>query len=417
MILGPIEVRRSPSNGGSSQTKWPLRKLGDVCKITARIVNPTLARYRDLPHIFGNNIISGQLRLSYLNSASEDGMCSGKYLFDAGDVLYSKLRPYLRKVFLPDFPGLCSADMYPIKVDRSVMLPEYLAWALLSPRFTAYADSESRRARMPKINREQLLAWSISCPPLAVQKRVVAKLSNQMAAVELARAAVEAQLDAARRLGRAQSRETFSPSETRRWTTKRLLEISTVSGGIQKTPDRAPRKFHRPFLTVRNVQRGLLDLSTVERFEITPEELVRYRLEPGDILIVEGNGSRSHIGRSAIFQGEPEDCIHQNHIIRVRVDRRIASAEFVNLFLNSGRGAAQMLEKAMTTTGLYTLSVSKIEQLELPLPPPEEQIRIIERAQRIEALTGKAEKAVRERLDAIEALPAQLLSEAFLDLN
>lgn len=287
-----------------------------------------------------------------------------------------------------------------------------------SPKARAhYFKISSNTTNISNLRVGDLLSLKIPLPPLAEQKRIAQIMGEQMKTVGKARAAADTQWGAVRALGRALSRETFALAITDHWVTRRLAEISVVSGGIQKTPDRAPREFHRPFLTVRNVQRGLLDLSDVERFEITPEELVRYRLERGDILIVEGNGSKSHIGRNAIFQGEPDDCIHQNHIIRVRVDHRVTSAQFVSLFLNSGRGAAQMLEKAMTTTGLYTLSVSKIEQLEIPLPPLDEQIRIIERAQAIEALTGRVERAVRERLNAIEALPAKLLSEAFLGHN
>ena len=296
---------------------------------------------------------------------------------------------------------------------RDSVSARYLGYWFRSAAYLRWRNSQARGANIQNLRFSNLESLTIPWPSLPEQKRITLILTEQMAAVERARAAVGTQLEAAKALGRSLSRETFSPVATSRWITKSLGEISAVSGGIQKTPDRAPHKFHRPFLTVRNVQRGFLDLSVVERFEVTPEELTRYRLERGDILIVEGNGSRNHIGRNAIFQGEPDDCIHQNHIIRVRVDHRVTSAEFVSVFLNSGRGAAQLLEKAKTTTGLYTLSVSKIEQLEIPLPPLDEQIRIIEQTREVATSIEKVEQAVRERLDAIEALPATLLLKAF----
>ncbi len=92
-------------------------------------------------------------------------MTSTKYLFSPGDVLYSKLRPYLRKVALVDFRGLCSADMYPIEADHDVLDPTFLKFLLLSDFFSAYANDESRRARMPKLNRQQLLSWETRDSP------------------------------------------------------------------------------------------------------------------------------------------------------------------------------------------------------------------------------------------------------------
>lgn len=82
---------------------WRMVKLGEVCDVVSGQVNPTLPEYRDLPHVNGKNIESGTGRLRHVNTAAEDGMTSGKYLFSDGDVLYSKLRPYLRKVALVDF--------------------------------------------------------------------------------------------------------------------------------------------------------------------------------------------------------------------------------------------------------------------------------------------------------------------------
>ncbi len=234
-------------------------------------------------------------------------------------------------------------------------------------------------ATFAEVSKSQLEQFAIPLPPLPEQQRIAAILREQLAAVERARAAAEAQLSAARELPAAYLREVFDGDRTQSWPKKLIGEIADVSGGIQKSPARIPNKHHRPFLTVRNVQRGELDLSNIERFEITPGELLRYRLETGDLLIVEGNGSIDQIGRNAIFRGEIEDCIHQNHLIRVRLNKSQADPDFVSLFLNSDMGKSQMTKKAETTTGLHTLSVSKVEQLEVPLPELVEQRQIVAR--------------------------------------
>ncbi len=169
------EVFNSPEAKG-----WPRRPLGEVCEITARQVDPKIPEFGSLPHVNGENIEGGMCRLTYLKTASENGMTSGKYLFEPGDVLYSKLRPYLRKAVVAEFRGVCSADMYPIRVNRIFLDPHYLGWMLLSDKFTKYADEESRRARMPKLNREQIFSWAAPIPPLSEQLSLVASIAEKI---------------------------------------------------------------------------------------------------------------------------------------------------------------------------------------------------------------------------------------------
>lgn len=161
-------------------------KLGDVSKITAKLVQPKQDNFANLPHVSAENIESLTGRLLNIRSAKEDGMTSGKYLFDAGDILYSKLRPYLRKVAKPDFDGLCSADMYPIKTDESVLSMDFLKLLLTSNLFTDYANEKSARSRMPKLNREQLFDFEFSLPSLEKQSQCVALIGSFLALSEQA---------------------------------------------------------------------------------------------------------------------------------------------------------------------------------------------------------------------------------------
>ena len=175
-------------------------RLGDVIRIDARIVDPTRPEFSVLPHISAENICSMTGELRCVKSAAEDGMESGKYLFDAGDVLYSKLRPYLRKATAVDFGGLCSADMYPIKFDESRVDASYLRTLLISDEFTSYANEMSARSRMPKLNREQLFAYEFDLPASEDQRRIVARLKSQLAEVAAIQEAAAAQLAEIERL-------------------------------------------------------------------------------------------------------------------------------------------------------------------------------------------------------------------------
>ena len=166
----------------SSARAWPKCRLGDICEVVAKQVDPRVHEYGQLPHVNGENIESGTGRITYLKTAIELGMISGKYLFEPGDVLYSKLRPYLRKATIVDYRGVCSADMYPIRFDRTIMEPQFAAWMLISDSFTKYADEQSRRARMPKLNRDQLFSYKASVPPLDEQREIISRLDKLFSA-------------------------------------------------------------------------------------------------------------------------------------------------------------------------------------------------------------------------------------------
>lgn len=146
--------------------------LGDLIDITAPLVNPTLPKYRNLPHIHAGVIQGGTGQLLDYNTAAEDDMQSGKYHFQPGVVLYSKIRPYLRKATIVDFEGVCSADMYPLVIKDSRLTPEFLMWALLTPEFTNYAVNLSGRARMPKLNRAQLFGYRLKYPTKTEQQMI-----------------------------------------------------------------------------------------------------------------------------------------------------------------------------------------------------------------------------------------------------
>ncbi|MBQ0945713.1 restriction endonuclease subunit S [Ideonella sp. 4Y16] len=187
------------------------------------------------------------------------------------------------------------------------------------------------------------------------------------------------------------------------WQLKTINEFCTVQGGIQKTPLRAPVRHHFPYLRVANVQRGRIDVAQMERYELAPDELERWRLNAGDLLIVEGNGSEAEIGRCAIWQGEVDNCVYQNHLMRVRPTGDDA-VEYLALYLNSPVGTAHMRRLAITTSGLFNLSVGKIRSIPVELPPPAEQHRIVAKVTELLALCDQ----LKARITAARAKHAQL---------
>jgi type I restriction enzyme S subunit len=182
-----------------SEPGWRTIELGDAVTITDPQVDPTLSEYADLPHISGENIQSKTCRLLAYRTANTDGVRSGNYLFSAGTVLYSKIRPYLQKATFVSFRGVCSADIYPVRVSSTNLEPRFLMWSFVAPSFTSYANRLSGRTRMPKLNRKQLLSYRLSYPDLTEQRRIVAYLDGLQAKVDALRqlqAQTSAELDA-----------------------------------------------------------------------------------------------------------------------------------------------------------------------------------------------------------------------------
>ena len=219
---------------------------------------------------------------------------------------------------------------------------------------------------------------------LAVQGTLVKQHSKDESAEEWLRMVTQSIPKADRQI----AEPPFPPPQG--WIWLRVANVFEVAGGIQKTPHRAPRNNAFPYLGVGNVYRGRLDLTNVKEFELELGELDRRQLEAGDLLIIEGNGSFNEIGRCAKWNGEIKNCVHQNHVIRCRpCDVRIAS--FVLLFLNSPIGMEMMQRLAITSSGLYSLSVGKIRQIEIPLPPLAEQCRIVKKVDQLMALVDQLE--------------------------
>ena len=157
---------------------WVENKLSDICEITSKLVDPREEEYLDLPHIGAGNIISNTGKLIDVQTAREEGLISGKFVFDESMVLYSKIRPYLMKLCRPDFTGLCSADIYPLHPIDKKIDKNYLFYLLLSKDFTEYAIAGSGRAGMPKVNRTHLFNYTISIPSIEKQREYAEKIDQ-----------------------------------------------------------------------------------------------------------------------------------------------------------------------------------------------------------------------------------------------
>lgn len=220
---------------------------------------------------------------------------------------------------------------------------------------------------IPGLNREDVYKQEIPLPPLEKQRRIVALLDR---AAEIRRRA-EAARDKARAIIPALFVDMFGDPATnpKGWDIVELGEIADISSGITKG-----RKlndaivFQAPYMRVANVQDGRLDLSDVKMIDAVERDLERYKLEEGDLLMTEG-GDPDKLGRCAIWNNEIEDCLHQNHVFRVRVVRTQLLPAYAATLIGSAYGKSYFLKVAKRTTGIASINKTQLSAFPMLVPP------------------------------------------------
>ena len=196
------------------------------------------------------------------------------------------------------------------------------------------------------------------------------------------------------------------------WCWSTVDQLGEVSGGLTQNPKRSTYPTQMPYLRVANVYANRLELDDVRAIGLRETELSRVLLLPGDLLVVEGNGSIDQIGRVALWGGGIQGCVHQNHIIKVRLDP-VKLGTWVLFWLLSPSGREHVVKMASSTSGLHTLSISKVASLPVPLPPADEQARIVSQIERILTIVSEVEKGVHSALARCNRLRQSVLGWAF----
>ena len=195
------------------------------------------------------------------------------------------------------------------------------------------------------------------------------------------------------------------------WTWATLQQLGFITSGLTKNPRRATLRNKFPYLRVGNVYANELRLDEVKTIGVESEELDKLLLKKDDLLIVEGNGSKDQIGRLAIWDGSIEPCVHQNHIIKVRLVHK-ASGKWIVDWLLSPAGRHHVEDVAISTTGLYTLSAGKVCNLPIPLPPTIEQAEIVRQVEHRLAAAGRLASTLNNQIDRAKVTRQSLLNEA-----
>ncbi len=387
---------------------WRSVHLSDVAGQRVERVVPTATDNR--PYVALEHLAQGSPVL--LGWAEAGAAASAKTAFRTGDVLFGKLRPYLRKAAPAPFDGLCSTDILPLFA-TSALDTQYLAQLAQWRPLQQHAVATSSGTKMPRTSWAQLGAFSFPLPPFAEQCKIAAILASVDDVIEKTQAVIDQVQVVKRGLmqelltrglpGRhTRFKQTDIGKIPEKWRVVRIGQAGIVEAGRQRSPSAQGRP--RSYLRVANVYDGYIDTNSLLSMQFTEAEYRRYRLVPGDLLLNEGQ-SKNLVGRCAQYSGDPQDCCFQNTLVRFRAGHEIAT-RFAFWMFRHYFYSGVFSGIARQTTSVAHLGVKRFANLKIAMPDLTEQTTITEN---IEAI-GSREDIERVLLSQLRVVKAALMS-------
>lgn len=290
--------------------------------------------------------------------------------------------------------------------DKHVMeiLPEYIFYLFKYKNW----DIGSNKAVMGKtLNKTTLSEMEVEICPIEKQKEIVNILNKVMSVLDSRKLELQ-HLD---ELVNARFVEMFGDMylNSKGWPEAKLESMADVVSGITKgRKTKAEDLTEVPYMAVSNVKDGYIDWTTVKTIEATQQEIEKYRLLADDVLMTEG-GDPDKVGRGAIIKEPLENCIHQNHIFRVRLDESMMRPEFFAEYLQHQRSKRYFLGCAKQTTGIASINMTQLRALPVLMPPLSRQEEFV----LFKAQVNKSKVAIQKALNKTQTLFDSLMQEYF----
>ena len=267
------------------------------------------------------------------------------------------------------------------------------------------------KVRIPDTGYNRHFKWlkevDIPLPGASKQEHIVSVLDKISDIVTLRKQ----QLDKLNELVKARCVELFGDMvfNPLNWPELPLETMSDIVSGITKgRKTRESTLTEVPYMAVSNVKDGYIDWTTVKTIQATDSEIKQYRLQSNDILMTEG-GDPDKLGRGAIIKEPPNNCIHQNHVFRVRLNQEIIIPEFFSEYLQQQKSKQYFLQCAKQTTGIASINMKQLRSLPVLLPPVEKQYLFVTF---VEALQ-KCKLTIQQGLDKLEMMKKALMQQYF----
>jgi len=383
------------------------RPLGDVTEFRNEIVHPKdnpqgLVTFVGLEHIerdTGVRIGSEQINL--------EDMTGRRARFFAGDIVYGYLRPYLNKVWIAEFEGICSVDQYVLKV-RPEADRNYIARFLRSTEFLQTAPIDATPGQLPRIRSGELAGTPVLLPPLDEQRRIAAILDQ---ADDLRRKRREA-LELLERLVWGIFYTEFgepeaNPNGFSEMTFGKLI-VDGPTNGLYK-PSSAYRDDGIRILRINNFYDGRIeDPRSFRRLRASQAELQTYGLSKDDIVINRVN-SREYLGKSALIPELQEPTVFESNMMRLRIDTTKLAPIFCIAFLQTDFIKRQIAARTKDAVNQSSINQSDVRSFKFLVPPLDLQRAFAARVAEIDALKAHH----RAHLEKLDALFASLQHRAF----
>lgn len=344
---------------------WPLVTLADVAP-SSPIKLEEFGQNADIWQITLDHIESntGHLLQKSIKPLSKAG--SSTHVFDDRHVLYSKLRPYLNKVLLPDEIGIGTTELVPMLPDSERLDRNYLAHYLKSNNFVSWISSQTAGAKMPRVSMKVFWDHKIPLPPLKEQKRIAAILDK----ADALRRKRQQAIDLTDQLLRSVFLDMFGDPVTnpKGWHKKKFGEVTQSRLGKMLDAKQRTGLHQRYYLRNPNVLWGRIALDDLKRMDFDEKDQKEFQLKNGDVLICEGGA----VGRAAIWRNDLDDCYFQKALHRVRPITDAVNSEFIcdlMWFLDKHGG----LKDYVSTATISHLTGAKLKSIDIPIPPIELQ--------------------------------------------
>jgi type I restriction enzyme S subunit len=339
----------------------------------------------------------------------------GYTYFEDDDVLFAKITPCMQNgkhaiaCDLVGGFGFGTTEFHVLRPGPAI-IPYWIHFFIRQPEVLenakAYFTGAVGQRRVPE---SYLADVEIPLPPVEAQKRIAAILNEQTATVERARAAAEAQLEAAKALPAAYLRAVFSSPEAQQWATRRLGDVSKLlpSKSIATDGDAEVQA-----VTTACLSEGGFVTAGIKTARMWSKNVVECTLAHGEILVARSN-TPELVGRVAMFPGEPKGAVASDLTIRIWPSSEISS-EFLTAYLSFLYQTGYWKERAGGASGsMKKITREQIQAQQIPVPAVADQQRIAATLNDQMASAGRARKAIQEELNAINKLPAALLRRAF----
>jgi len=193
--------------------------------------------------------------------------------------------------------------------------------------------------------------------------------------------------------------------------TKKLEDLATLSGGLSLGSHRKNKPHSVGYLRVANVFWGKILYDEIKELNCTDQEFERTLLQDGDVLITEAHANQFQVGRSAVFRGEEQALVFQNHLFRARPNKNIDS-DVLAAMLSSVAVRRQLYQMAKTTSGLNTISISQVRSLRVPVLDTTKQAELLSFLQE----SNKLNHLLHRKLSLLQELQKSLATRAFAGL-